>query len=84
MALVDADYKFIWADIGGMGSTSDAQIYNTSELKECVWVFRQYPRQQQHGPRWVALCFCLCRLDLFLRDRDRQQQQESSSSNSMT
>ena len=36
MALGDADYKFIWADIGGMGSASDAQIYNASELKECV------------------------------------------------
>ena len=36
MALVDADYKFIWADIGGMGSASDAQIYNASGLKECV------------------------------------------------
>jgi hypothetical protein len=34
MALVDADYKFIWADIGGTGSASDAQIYNNSELKE--------------------------------------------------
>ena len=36
MALVDAEYKFVWADIGGMGSASDAQIYNASELKECV------------------------------------------------
>ncbi|XP_045121906.1 protein ALP1-like [Portunus trituberculatus] len=36
MALVDADYKFIWADVGGAGSASDAQIYNASELKECV------------------------------------------------
>ena len=36
MALVDADYKFIWAVIGGMGSASDAHIYNASELKECV------------------------------------------------
>ena len=36
MALVDADYKFIWAVIGGMGSASDAQIYNASEPKECV------------------------------------------------
>ena len=33
-ALVDADYKFIWADLGGTGSASDAQIYNGSELKE--------------------------------------------------
>jgi len=36
MALVDADYKFIWADVDGTGSASDAQIYNNSELKECV------------------------------------------------
>ena len=36
MALADADYKFIWADIGGVGSASDAQIYNVSDLKECV------------------------------------------------
>ncbi len=33
-ALVDADYKFIWADVGGTGSAGDAQIYNDSELKE--------------------------------------------------
>ena len=31
MALVDADYKFVWADIGATGSASDAQIYNSSE-----------------------------------------------------
>ena len=36
MALVDADCKFMWSDIGGMGSASDAQIYNASELKECI------------------------------------------------
>ena len=36
MALVDADYKFIWADVGGTGSESDAQIYNDSELRECA------------------------------------------------
>ena len=35
-ALVDADYKFIWADIGGKGSASDAQIYNASSLKEHI------------------------------------------------
>ncbi|XP_052809375.1 uncharacterized protein LOC128237834 [Mya arenaria] len=33
MALVDADYKFIWA---GKGAASDAHIYNGSELKECI------------------------------------------------
>ena len=36
MALVNADYKFIWADVGSRGSASDAQIYNNSELKEFV------------------------------------------------
>ena len=36
LALVDADYKFIWADIGGRGSSSDAQLWNCSELKEHI------------------------------------------------
>ena len=29
LALINADYKFIWADIGGMGSASGAQISAT-------------------------------------------------------
>ena len=33
MALVDADYNFLWADVGSIGASSDAQIYNESELK---------------------------------------------------
>ncbi len=36
MALVDADYKFIWIDVGANGSASDAQIFNSSELYECI------------------------------------------------
>ncbi len=36
MALVDADYKFIWIDVGANGSASDAQIFNSSELRECI------------------------------------------------
>lgn len=33
MALVDADYKFLWVDTGGKGHHSDAQIFNNSALK---------------------------------------------------
>ena len=32
-ALVDADYEFIWADIGAQGSSSDAQVFNYSPLR---------------------------------------------------
>ncbi len=36
MALVDADYKSIWIDVGANGSASDAQMFNSSELRECI------------------------------------------------
>ena len=36
MALVDANYRFLWVDVGGTGSMSDAQIYNGSELKQAI------------------------------------------------
>lgn len=36
LALADADYKFLWIDCGGLGSMSDAQIFNESELKQCL------------------------------------------------
>ena len=35
IALVDADHKFMWIDVSGLESQSDAQIYNQSKLKEC-------------------------------------------------
>ena len=33
-AMVSSDYKFLWVDVSGKGSSSDAHIYNTSELRE--------------------------------------------------
>ena len=36
MALVDSDYKFLWVDIGGPGSSSDAGIFLHSELREVL------------------------------------------------
>ena len=34
LALVDADYKFIWADVGSQGSSSDAQVFNHGPLRQ--------------------------------------------------
>ena len=37
MAMVDADYKFVWVDCGANGSSSDAQVFNDCELKGAVY-----------------------------------------------
>ena len=36
LALVDADYKFLWVNVGASGSLSDAQIFNRSKLKRRI------------------------------------------------
>jgi hypothetical protein len=36
MALVDADYKFLWVEVGNQGSAGDAQVFNGGELKEAI------------------------------------------------
>ena len=33
LALVSADDKFLWVNVGASGSSSDAQIFNRSKLK---------------------------------------------------
>ena len=35
-ALVDANYKFMWVDVGVNGSSSDALIFNQSELRSGI------------------------------------------------
>ena len=32
LALVEADYKFIWTDVGSNGLCSDAEIFNECQL----------------------------------------------------
>lgn len=36
MALVDADYKFVWVEAGNHGPEGDAQVFNNGELKEAI------------------------------------------------
>jgi len=36
LGLVDAEYKFIWIDVGANGSTSDCAVFNSSELLEAL------------------------------------------------
>ncbi|XP_071834895.1 uncharacterized protein [Apostichopus japonicus] len=36
LALVDADYKFLWVNVGAEGSASDAQIFNHSQLRDLI------------------------------------------------
>lgn len=36
MAVVDAEYKFLWVDVGTNGACSDGQVFNDCELKEMV------------------------------------------------
>ena len=36
MALVDADYKFLFVDIGAAGRCGDAGVFNQSKLKSCM------------------------------------------------
>ncbi len=36
LAICDADYKFIWVDVGAQGSASDAQIFNHTNLERAI------------------------------------------------
>ena len=36
LALVDAEYKFLWVNVGASGSSSDALIFNCSKLRRRI------------------------------------------------
>ena len=36
LALVDAEYRFLWVDVGSSGSSSGAQIFNNSKLRKKI------------------------------------------------
>ena len=36
LALVDAEYRFLWVDLGSSGSWSDAQKFNQSQLRDKI------------------------------------------------
>lgn len=36
LAVVDADYKFLWADVGANGSASDCGVFNRSRLRPAL------------------------------------------------
>ncbi|KAK3106532.1 hypothetical protein FSP39_022055 [Pinctada imbricata] len=36
LAVVDADYKFLWVDVGANGSASDTQVFTFCELKQAI------------------------------------------------
>ena len=51
LALVDANYKFMWVDIGSAGCCSDAQIFNHCDLKPAMeqnWMHVPQPDALPH------------------------------------
>ena len=57
LALVDADYKFLWVNVGASGS-SDAQIFNCSTLKRRTEIGRlELPPPEPLGPEGPDLHF---------------------------
>ena len=36
LAIVDAEYKFLWVNVGASGSSSNAKIFNRSKLRRKI------------------------------------------------
>ena len=71
LGLVDAEYKFIWIDVGANGSTSDCAIFNTLDLLqviECDTLGLPPPEPLPGDDRAISYFFyrrrCLCSKDV--------------------
>ena len=65
LALVDADYKFLWVNVGASGSSSDAQIFNRSKLKRIENGTLGLPPPEPLGPGGPDLHYFLLGDDAF-------------------
>ena len=66
LALVDADYKFLWVNAGARGSSSDAQIFNRSKLKRIENRTLGLPPPEPLGPGGPDLHYFLLGDDAFV------------------
>ena len=64
---MDADYKFLWVNVGASESSSDAQVFNHSKLKRGIENGRlEIPPSEPLGPGGPILHYflagrrCLC------------------------
>ena len=66
LALVHADYKFLWVNVGSSGSSSDTQIFNHSKLKRRIEnVTLGIPPPEPLGPGGPDLHYFLLGDDAF-------------------
>ena len=58
LALVDAEYNFLWVNVGAIGSSSDAEIFNREgKLKAKPWDFHQSNRLDQEDQICTTFCW---------------------------
>ena len=68
LALVDAEYKFLWVNVGASGSSSDAQIFHSSKLRRKIENGTLgLPPPERLGPGGPNLHYCLLGDDDFAR-----------------
>lgn len=61
MALVDADYKFLYVDVGACGRASDAGVWDNCTLKQAVEAnMLDIPRPVElpYSDKICPICIC--------------------------